>query len=88
MVYYGGVIRAEEVQTLKRLLFRASRGKVLLTTFDMEVDPEDQVRGENFHLTMVGYIIMFEQSKPMQNIVERVCQSFSLGSGQFASISF
>ena len=63
---------------MKKLLFRSTRGKAILTTFDLVVSEEDQVRGENFHQRLIGYVIMFE-SGPMRRIVDRVCQGFNLG---------
>lgn len=78
IVYYGGVIARTEEQGLKRLLFRSTRGKAILQTFELEVDPQDQLRGEDFQTRLIGYLIMFEGG-PMQKIVERVCQGFNFG---------
>ena len=41
IVYLGGSILASEEFTLKRLLFRVTRGKAVLQTFPMEVEDKD-----------------------------------------------
>ncbi len=60
IVYLGGVIDTREVLTMKKLLFRATRGKAILTTFELLVEEQDQVRGENFAERLMGYVVMFE----------------------------
>jgi hypothetical protein len=63
--------------TLKRLLFRATRGRAILNTFSLEIDAEDIMRGENFHNETIGYIVLVEDNGPLRKVVERVCNSFS-----------
>jgi len=41
IVYLGGSILASEEFTLKRLLFRCTRGKAVLSTFPLEVEDKD-----------------------------------------------
>jgi hypothetical protein len=48
IVYFGGVIDAKEILTMKKLLFRSTRGKAVLSTFDLAVSDDDRVRGEDF----------------------------------------
>lgn len=75
-MYYGGVVDQRDILTLKKLLFRSTRGRAILSTFELRVDPEDIIRGEDFHKTLVGYLVMFEGG-PLHRIVERICQSFN-----------
>lgn len=50
-----------------------------MTQFDLEIDPLDLIRNDDFHLNNVGYIAMIEDNGPMRKIVERVCKSFTTG---------
>ncbi len=51
-----------------------------MTQFELEVDPLDLIRNDDFHKNLVGYIAMIEDNGPMRKIVERVCKSFTTGS--------
>ena len=77
--YLGGTIGAKEGLTLKRLLFRSTRGRALLTTFELNIAEEDVLRSDDFHKNQIGYVVLFEDFGQMRKIVERVCQSFVVG---------
>lgn len=62
---------------MKRLLFRATRGRAILTTFALEIEQEDIMRRDNFHSETTGFIVLIEDNGPLRKIVERVCHSFS-----------
>lgn len=72
-------METKEALTLKRLLFRATRGRAILTTFDLVVADEDIIRSDDYHKTQIGYVVLFEDMGQMRKIVERVCQSFIVG---------
>ena len=71
--YLGGTIDAKEGITLKRLLFRSTRGRAILTTFELDVAEEDVLREDKFHKHQIGYVVLFEDFGQMRKIVERVC---------------
>jgi len=77
--YLGGTLDAKEGITLKRLLFRSTRGRAILTTFELNVAEEDVLRGDSYHKNQIGYVVLFEDFGQMRKIVERVCQSFVVG---------
>lgn len=77
--YLGGTIDAKEGIVLKRLLFRSTRGRAILTTFELDVAEEDVLREDKFHKQQIGYVVLFEDFGQMRKIVERVCQSFIVG---------
>ncbi len=58
--YLGGTLDAKEGITLKRLLFRSTRGRAILTTFELDVAEEDVLRGDNYHKHNIGYVVLFE----------------------------
>jgi hypothetical protein len=47
--YLGGTIDTKEGHTLKRLLFRSTKGRAILTTFELNIAEEDVLRGDGFH---------------------------------------
>ena len=75
--YFGGTLSQKDSIVLKRLLFRATRGRAIMTTFDLEIDQEDVIRGDDFHTDNVGYIVLVEDNGPLRTIAQRVCKSFS-----------
>jgi hypothetical protein len=75
--YFGGTLAQKDSQVLKRLLFRATRGRAIMTTFDLEIEQEDVIRGDNFHAENIGYIVLVEDNGPLRTIAQRVCKSFS-----------
>jgi hypothetical protein len=76
MVHYGGTILAKDILALKRVLFRSTRGRAIITTFDLSVNEEDVIRDDTFHKDKIGYIVLVENSGPMRSIVERACKSY------------
>jgi hypothetical protein len=85
--YFGGTVEEKDTLTLKRLLFRATRGRAILNTFSLEIDAEDIMRGENFHNENIGYIVLVEDNGPLRKVVERVCQSFCTESNKVFMIN-
>lgn len=83
VVYFGGTISQLEEPTMKRLLFRATRGRAILSTFELEVSEDDKLRGDNFHKAVVGYVIMFQDAGHTRQIVTRICQSFAFGDSRY-----
>ena len=73
----GGVIQATEENTLKRLLFRATRGQAILHTFDIVIDRADVLldTDEPTQYKPRGYFVLFEDGG-LRRIVTRVCKSF------------
>ena len=73
----GGTVPKAEVQMLKKLLFRATRGRALLSTFALEIDSTDQMNAYDFGFdNNLGYIILFEESLNIGRIVMKICSSF------------
>ena len=58
--YLGGTLDARDGITLKRLLFRSTRGRAILTTFELDVAEEDVLRGDSYHKHQIGYVVLFE----------------------------
>ena len=70
----GGTILSTEENTLKRLLFRSTRGKAMLHTFDIQIDKRDELLNDKIE-TWRGYFVLFEDG-PMRRPITRVCKSF------------
>lgn len=71
--YMAGTINKDEVLRFKRLLFRASRGKVLSYFEDVEVPLKD------FHgnpLEKAVYVVVFEEGMHLKDKVAKICDSF------------
>lgn len=72
----GGTILTTEENTLKRLLFRSTRGKAMLHTFEIEVDSKDVLLEKDEHaVKMIGYFVLFEDG-PLRRPITKVCKSF------------
>ena len=72
----GGTILLQEENTLKRLLFRSTRGKAMLHTFDIEIDQKDVLIEKDDHAPkMRGYFVLFEDG-PLRRPITKVCKSF------------
>jgi len=61
---------------MKRLLFRATRGKAIFQTFPLEIEEADVLRNDDFHTRRLGYIVIFEEGSLIRRVVTRVCESF------------
>ena len=73
----GGTVARTEVQMLKKLLFRGTRGKALLNTFQLKVEDSDLMNKVDFGLDKnVGYIIIFQDSTNSGSSVLKICKSF------------
>ena len=64
-----------EENTLKRLLFRSTRGKAMLHTFDIKIDEKDVLLDEDDANRTRGYFVLFEDG-PLRRTITRVCKSF------------
>ena len=77
--YVGGTVDQRDELTLKKLLFRSTRGQAIISTFSLEVSEEDLLRNDDFNKRLTGYTIMFHDNGVMRKTVMRVCQSFTIG---------
>jgi V-type ATPase 116kDa subunit family len=71
--YVSGTIEKDDVMRFKRILFRASRGKVLQYFEDIETPLKD------FHgklLMKVVYVLVFEEGSHFKEKVAKICDSF------------
>ena len=55
----GGTIQVSEENTLKRLLFRSTRGKAVLNTFDLVIEEQDVLLDEDKANRKLGYFVIF-----------------------------
>ena len=73
----GGTVKQTEVQMLKKLLFRATRGKALVHTFDLNLDISDILTNKSFSFdALEGYVVIFDDTTNMGRSVSRICTSF------------
>ena len=59
LCYLGGSIAKVDQQRFKKLMFRTTRGKAFTQFFDMEVSPEDKLKGMGNIEEKSIYIVMF-----------------------------
>ena len=78
LVYFGGTIESKDTLRLKRMLFRSTRGKAIMTTFPLEVEETDRIRNDSFHNENEGYYVLIEDTGCLVDVVKRVCKSFSM----------
>lgn len=76
MIYYGGTVLNKDILSLKKIIFRSTRGKAVITLFDLVVNENDQVKDDNFHRERSGYIILVEDQAALRLRVEKVCKQF------------
>ena len=76
----GGTVARAEVPMLKKLLFRGTRGKALLNTFFLDIDESDMMNKVDFEFDkMIGYIIIYQETLHVGDIIQRICKSFQAG---------
>ena len=73
----GGTVKQTDVQTLKKLIFRGTRGRALVNTFDLNLDISDILNNKSFTFdAMEGYVIIFDDSMNLSQSIMRICTSF------------
>lgn len=64
---------------LKKLIFRGTRGKALVTTYDLNLDISDVLNNGSFSFeALEGYCIIFDNSTNINQIIMRICHGFQL----------
>lgn len=69
MSHIAGTIEAEEKARLKKLLFRATRGKALIYYQDYQV-------AESGNKNKAVYVVMFQEGRQIREKILRICDSF------------
>ena len=72
ITHIAGTIEVEEKVRLKKLLFRATRGKALTFFKDFEVNAGDIAK----HKSKTVYIIVFQDGRQLRDKIVRICDSF------------
>jgi hypothetical protein len=75
--YVGGTIKRSEQMSLKKMIFRGTRGKAFCQFFDVEIEQDDRMVGVNDHQEKLVYIVFFEEGLYTKDRVFRICQSVS-----------
>ena len=74
--YLGGTILKEDLHRFRKLLFRASRGKVFAQFYPLEIKAEDKIEGINEDQHKIIYVVMFQQGKFTSDKIKKLCASF------------
>ena len=69
----AGVVAQEEVVRLRRLIFRATKGKSFIHVEQFEY--EEEFEGDNPEVRSV-YIIMFLDGPTVRDRIKKICDSF------------
>lgn len=70
--HIAGTIEVDEKARLKKLLFRATRGKALTFFHDFEI----QVPGMEKPKGKTVYIVVFQEGRQLRDRIVRICDSF------------
>lgn len=70
-----GVIASEEEMRMKRLVFRASRGKAYVQFYPMQ-RPLHSASGRKLHL-LIYFVIYPQASEYLRSKLEKVCETFN-----------
>ena len=73
--YIAGTIEVTEKDRLKKLLFRATRGKALTYFKEFEIPPQ-RIKGEWVYLRKAVYIVVFQDGRQIREKITRICDSF------------
>jgi hypothetical protein len=72
ITHIAGTIEVDEKARLKKLLFRATRGKALTFFKDFEVESGDTAKLKN----KTVYIVVFQEGRQLREKIVRICDSF------------
>ena len=73
IAHVAGTIEVDERPRLKKLLFRATRGKALTFFEDFELPTKD---ASGRHKTKAVYIVVFQEGRQIRDRIVRICDSF------------
>jgi vacuolar-type H+-ATPase subunit I/STV1 len=74
ITHIAGTIDVEEKDRLKKLLFRATRGKAL--TFFEDFKQEGPTLGRKIFHNKAVYIVVFQEGRQLREKIMRICDSF------------
>ena len=75
ITHIAGTIDVNEKDRLKKLLFRATRGKALTFFSDFKTESK-VVAGQKTLRDKSVYIVVFQEGKQMREKIMRICDSF------------
>lgn len=76
ITHIAGTIEVEEKDRLKRLLFRATRGKALTFFEDFKIDAAKGISSSQKLLNKSVYIVVFQEGRQIREKIMRICDSF------------
>lgn len=75
--YLSGLVSKHEIQTFKRILFRATRGKVLCRINDSAVFEHEDEQKLPAHKRKCVFVLLFQDVKLLNQKTKRICATFS-----------
>ena len=73
----GGIIKNEFMHKMRRGVFRKTRGKTYVHSFNLNLGPEDKLIGDNYDEGRSVFILAFEGGDIMANNIERICNAYA-----------
>ena len=71
--YIAGIINSSEQRAFEKIIFRTSRGKVLVRFHEQDFTIKDF---EGQISTKTAYVLIYQEGAYMQDKIVRVCESF------------
>jgi hypothetical protein len=73
----GGVIKAENIQSFRRMIFRQLKGKTYVHTFEIKLSPADKLNGDGFDENRYVFILAFQGGNIIEDKIRRICNAYA-----------
>lgn len=76
LMYIGGIIDSSQIAGMRRLIIRATRCQAYVRSFEVNINLNDQLCGDDYDQKKNLYVIVCQQSPMMEEKIRRICASF------------
>jgi len=81
--YIGGIVKSNEINRFKKILYRATRGKTYTKFGEIVYRESDRMTDMKAKSDKHAFIVMFEEGTYLKDRVFRICKSFNDHSFEF-----
>ena len=77
ILYIGGVIPTDQMPQFRRMVIRATRCQVYVHSFELKLEPADQLIGDTYDDKKSVYVLAFQEGSVLEDKIRRIVGSFT-----------
>ena len=77
IAYVGGILPSDQVPAFRRLIIRSTRCQVLVKTFELNLEPSDQLVGDTYDQKKSVFVLAYQEGTSLDDKIKRITGGYA-----------